>query len=128
MLLKPGYFSTSLNGIMDGLSDHAKPSSHEAEFIRLFFPAAVEEEIASRWVRRLRTVVGPRFRQLRPETTLAEILEWAAKNNADSTDFLFVFEPELRMQFALFLEDAESANFREMVQHVASQYTPVGSN
>jgi len=110
------------------MSDRMTSPPCEGEFIRLFFPAPVEEEIAARWARRLAILVGPRIKELRPETTFAEILEWAATNNADTTDFLVVFEPELRMALAVFLDDAEDLTFRQMVQHVGKQFSSVGCN
>jgi hypothetical protein len=66
--------------------------------------------------------VGERVLELRPETTLAEILRWAATTKVDTIDFVVVFEPELRMDLAGFLDDSEHATFREMVQHYATRF------
>ena len=92
-------------------------------FIRLFFQAPIEEEIAFRWANRLGNVLGPRMSELRPTITLAEMLDWAAAEHVDSMDFVVVFEPELRRQFSVLLEDAEHTTFREMVEHVAQWYS-----
>lgn len=92
------------------------------EFIRLLFISPVEEEVAHRWASRLSKVVGPWVMQLRPETTLSQMLEWATLAGADSIDFLMVFEPELRIEFADFLADADHYTFREMVEHYASRF------
>jgi len=94
----------------------------EVEFIRLLFTDAVEEEIAHRWASRLARLVGQQALQLRPQTTLAEILEWAARANVDSMDFALVFEPELRMDLEEFLDYSEQVTFREMVQHYAGRF------
>jgi hypothetical protein len=94
----------------------------DVEFIRLFFHTLVQEEIAFRWANRLQKLIGPRVLELRPTTTLAEILEWAAVRKVDTMDFVVVFEPELRRAFSAFLEDAEDTTFREMVEHVAQWY------
>ncbi len=96
--------------------------SVEVEFIRLLFINPVEEEIAHRWASRLARVVGPQALQLRPQTTLAEMLKWAAIVKADSMDFAIVFEPELRMELAEFLDYSEHATFREMVEHCAKRF------
>ena len=94
----------------------------EVEFIRLLFTDPVEEEIAHRWASRFARLVGPQVLQLRPQTTLAEMLRWAATANADSMDFAVVFEPELRMDLAEFLDYSEHATLREMVQHYAKRF------
>jgi len=89
----------------------------DVEFIRLFFRASDEEEIAHRWASRLARVVGLRVMELRPETTLSEMLRWGVMSRVESIDFVVIFEPELRMDFAEFLDDSEHCTFREMVQH-----------
>jgi hypothetical protein len=94
----------------------------EVEFIRLLFTEPVEERIAQRWASRLAALVGPQVLQLRPQTTLAEMLKWAALANVDSMDFVVVFEPELRMDLAGFLESPGHTTFREMVQHYAGRF------
>jgi hypothetical protein len=91
----------------------------DVEFIRLLFTDPVEEQIAHRWASRFARLVGPRVLQLRPQSTLAEMLEWAAAGDVDSLDFALVFEPELRMGLAEFLDYAEHSTFREMVQYYA---------
>jgi hypothetical protein len=96
----------------------------DIEFIRLFFRASDEEEIAHRWASRLARLVGPRVMELRPETTLSEILEWGAASRVESIDFVVVFEPELRIEFAAFLDESELTTFREMVQHYARRFRP----
>ena len=96
--------------------------SVDVEFIRLLFPDPVEEEIAHRWAMRLAKLFGGEVLKLRPETTLAEILSWAVAAKVDSMDFVVVFEPELRMEFAQFLDDCDEATFREMVQHSAKRF------
>jgi hypothetical protein len=82
----------------------------------------VEEQIAHRWASRLAALVGAQALQLRPGTTLGEMLRWAASANVDSMDFVVVFEPELRMEFAEFLECCDHATFREMVEHYANRF------
>ena len=47
-------------------------------------------------------LVGPQAMHLRPGTTLEEMLQWAASTKVDSMDFALVFEPELRVTFAIF--------------------------
>jgi hypothetical protein len=92
------------------------------EFIRLLFKPRVEEEIAHRWASRLGRLIGRRIMELRPDTTLAEMLCWAVTSGVDSMDFVVVFEPELRLEFAQFLDYAEHATFREMVEHYARRF------
>lgn len=92
------------------------------DFIRLLFKSRIEEEIAHRWAMRLGDVLGPQAAQLRPETTLAEMLKWAALSSVSSVRFLLVFEPELRMDFAVFLDHADQVTFRELVQHYAARF------
>ena len=96
--------------------------SVSVEFMRLLFTDAVEEEIAYRWASRFAGLVGAQALQLRPDTTLAEMLRWGATAKVDSMDFVVVFEPELRMEFADFLDDCDHATFREMVNHYASRF------
>jgi hypothetical protein len=91
-------------------------------FIRLLFADPVEEEIAHRWAFRFAVLIGAQALQLRPGTMLAEMLRWAAVAGVDSMDFVVVFEPELRMEFAEFLDYCEDATFREMVQHYANRF------
>jgi hypothetical protein len=92
------------------------------EFIRLLFRSPVEEEIAHRWASRLSKLIGAQAMRLRPNTTLAEMLHWAASRGVCSMDFVVVFEPELRMELAEFLEHADDATFREMVEHYAGRF------
>lgn len=92
------------------------------EFIRLLFRSRVQEEVAHRWASRLAGLLGPRITQLRPGTTLAELLNWAAASGVDSMDFVVVFEPELRLEFAEFLDHAEHVTFRELVEHYAARF------
>ena len=84
----------------------------------------VEEEIAHRWASRLSRLIGPGVMRLRPETTLSEMLDWAAVGGVDSMSFVVVFEPELRMELAEFLDYADYATFREMVEHYARRFQP----
>jgi len=72
------------------------------DFIRLLFIDPVEEEVAYHWASRFARLVGGQAMQLRPGTTLAEKLQWAAIAKADSMDFVVIFEPELRMQLGSF--------------------------
>jgi hypothetical protein len=92
------------------------------EFIRLLFMDPVEEKIAHRWACRLASVIGAPALNLRPDTTLAQMLDWTASVAADSMDFLVVFEPELRREFANFLDCADHITFREMVEHYANRF------
>lgn len=92
------------------------------EFIRLLFVDSVEEKIAHRWACRFAGLVGSQAFRLRPSTTLAEMLQWAAAANVDSMSFLMVFEPELRMEFASFLDYCEHATFRELVRHYGNRF------
>jgi hypothetical protein len=94
----------------------------DMEYIRLLFTDPVEEEIAHRWASRLARLVGGHALKLRPDTTLAEMLRWAATADVDSMDFVVIFEPELRMELAEFLDYSEHATFREMVQHYAGRF------
>ena len=48
------------------------------EFIRLLFTDPIEEEVAHRLALRYARVVGSQALQLRPQTTLADMLKWAA--------------------------------------------------
>ncbi len=92
------------------------------DFIRLLFTNPVEEAVAYRWASRLAALIGPQALQLRPETTLSELLRWAAVAEVDSIDFTVVFETELRMDFAQFLDYSDHSTFREMVQHYARRF------
>jgi hypothetical protein len=89
------------------------------EFIRLLFRDPIEEQIAYLWATRLAKLLGGEVLKLRPETTLAEILGWAVKAKVESMDFVVIFEPELRMDFAQFLDDYTETTFREMVEYCA---------
>ena len=104
------------------MSDTQINNDSSVDFIRLLFTDPVEEAIAYRWATRFARVVGGQAPRLRPETTLDEMLGWAAGTNADSMDFVLVFEPELRMELRDFLECAEQVTFREMVQHYADRF------
>ena len=97
--------------------DDPVKSEPDVRFIRLLFREPTEELIAYRWARRLGRLLGQRVMQLRPDTTLSEMLEWAALAGSDSMDFVVVFEPELRMELAEFLDYSDHATFREMVEH-----------
>ena len=108
------------------MSDGAIQTPVNMEFIRLLFPDPVEEKIAYRWACRFAGVVGVKASELRPTTTLAEMLHWAATGHADSMDFVVIFEPELRMEFASFLDHCEQVTFREMVEHYASRFDSLG--
>jgi hypothetical protein len=55
-----------------------------------------------RWAVRLARVAGSNLQQLRPETTMDDMLKWGVAANADPMDFVVVFEPELRMELAGF--------------------------
>ena len=99
-------------------------SGIDPDFIGLFFPLPVQEEIAVRWARRLARTVGKRVIELRPETTLEEIMQWATECSVDPIDFAMVFEPELRGCLASFLEDSDTTTFRYMVQRFAQCFAP----
>ena len=101
---------------------HQDEQAVSLDFIRLLFKPRIEEEIAHRWAMRLGAILGPQAEQLRPETILAEMLKWAALSSVSSVRFLLVFEPELRMDFAAFLDHADQVTFREMVQHYAARF------
>jgi len=90
--------------------------------MRLLFTDPVEEQVAHRWASRFVALVGPQAQQFRPETTLTQMLQWGAAASVDSMDFVVVFEPELRMDFAQFLERSDHTTFREMVRHYASRF------
>lgn len=92
------------------------------EFIRLLFRSRIEEEVAYRWASRLGRLIGPRIMELRPDTTLTELLNWAASSGVDSIRFVLVFEPELRMDLALFLDYSDHATFREMVEYYTVRF------
>ena len=92
------------------------------EFVRLLFRSRVQEEVAHRWASRLARLLGPRIMQLRPGTTLAELLAWATTAGVESIEFAFVFEPELRLEFAEFLDHAEHVAFRELVEHYTARF------
>jgi hypothetical protein len=92
------------------------------DFIRLLFTDPVEEELAHRWASRFAKLVGAQVLNLRPSTTLAEMIKWAAEARADTVDFVLVFEPELRMDLAEFLDYSDHATFREMVQQYANRF------
>jgi hypothetical protein len=62
---------------------------------------------------------------LRPATTLAELLQWAVASGVEGMDFVVDFKPELRLEFAAFLDDAEQVTFREMVEHYARRFQEV---
>jgi hypothetical protein len=100
------------------------PTSQDVnmQFIRFLFTNSVEEEVAYRWASRLFRLIGPKALQLRPGTTLREIPHWAVIAEVDSIDFAVVFEPELRMEFAEFLDSSDHSTFREMVQHYARRF------
>jgi hypothetical protein len=98
------------------------PENVSVEFIRILFKSGVEEKVAHRWALRLSRLLGPRVMQLRPDTTLAELLACAATSKVDSMDFTCVFEPELRMEFAEFLDHADHVTFRELVEHYAERF------
>ena len=97
-------------------------SEVSVEYIRLLFRSQVEEEVAYRWASRLARLLGPGVMRLRPNTSLAELLKWAATAGVDSMDFVVVFEPELRLEFAEFLDHAELVTFRELVEHYAARF------
>jgi hypothetical protein len=63
----------------------------DPKFIRLLFTDPAQEEIAYRWASRLTRLLGPQALNLRPETTLDEMMEWAVAAQADGMDFVFVF-------------------------------------
>ena len=96
-----------------------RPKRIDVGFIRLLFTETVQEEVALQWAERLALVVGAEVLNLRPETCLAEILKWAVHARVDSMDFVVVFEPELGMDFAWFLDEYETVSFREMVEYCA---------
>src|ERR1041385_538999 len=73
-------------------------SKVDVGFIRLLFRSPIEELIAFRWARRLAGLLGQRAMQLRPDTTLSQLLTWAAAAGVDSMDFVVIFEPELGMK------------------------------
>ena len=55
-----------------------KSESVDVGFIRLLPKSRIEEEVAHRWRTRLGKRLGSCVRQLRPGTTLSEMMEWAA--------------------------------------------------
>jgi hypothetical protein len=110
------------HGHGDGTGEAPNLTGVNMEFIGIFFPVALEEEIALRWARRLGALLGARALELRPETTLTEMLGWAAERRAGGFDFTLVFEPELRRHLKAFLADSDAFTFRDMVRWVANWY------
>jgi len=103
------------------MSSPAARPEIDVGFVRLLFRSPVEGVIAHRWATRLGRLLGQRVMELRPDTTLSEMLRWAAAAGADSMDFVVVFEPELGMELAEFLDYSNHATFREMVEHYANK-------
>src|SRR5262245_20359164 len=98
------------------------PPAVDVSFIRLLFPDVVEEQIAWRWAARLAVLIDAGALKLRPETRLIEIMTWAMAARVDTMNFVVVFEPELGMDLTRFLDDYETATFREMVQYCANRF------
>lgn len=120
----PLSFDVRFCTLICAMSNDANHPAVDVEFIRLFFREPDEEEIAHRWASRLGRLFGSRAMELRPETTLSEMLEWGAASQVESIDFVVVFEPELRMEFAEFLDDPDHSTFRGMVWHCAERTRP----
>src|SRR5437899_1566328 len=106
------------------MSNRSMNATVDPDFIRLFFPAPVQEEIALRRARRLACLIGEHVVELRPETKLGEMIEWAAQCKVDPMDFAMIFEPELRRALASFLEDSDQPTFRDMVEQLAGCFGP----
>ena len=81
------------------------------DFIRLLFTDPVEDEVAYRWASRFGALVGGQTHQLRPDTTLEDVLRWGVAAEVDSMDFVVVFEPELQMELARFLDYSDQISF-----------------
>ena len=97
--------------------------------IRVYFPADLRDT-AFDLAFSIARIVGPKAKQLRPETTLHEIIEWLGphyvqgKDSLDKVELTMAIEEELGAAFVLPDELAnrtDTATFRELVQHVAAR-------
>jgi len=60
------------------MKSHHAGLNPSVEFIRLFFPNAREEEFAVRIAQHIALVLGEQVANLRPDSTMSEVFEWAA--------------------------------------------------
>jgi hypothetical protein len=97
--------------------------------IRAHFPSELKET-AFQLAYSIARIVGPQAKQLRPETTFDEVIEWLGphygrgKNSLDRVEIVMAMEEELGDAFVLPDELAarsDSLTFAELVRHVAQR-------
>ena len=97
--------------------------------IRAHFPPGLREA-AFALAYSIARIAGPKAKQLRPETTLDEIIEWLGPHYVQSKDSLDEVERVMAMQEeagdAFMLPDelaarTDTATFAELVRHVAER-------
>jgi hypothetical protein len=102
---------------------HAEEKRPDMAFMRLLFVEPAQEKVAYAWAERLADLFGAQALKLRPETKLAELLRWAVLAEVDAMDFTMVFEPELHLDLARFLNEADTITFREMVEYYTRPFS-----
>jgi hypothetical protein len=101
----------------EGSPRHSDPS---VEFLRLLFKSPNEEEFAVRCAQFLARIVGNRVSLLRPDTTLAEIIEWSGRS-IDGLLLAIVLEREFGVDLKEILANPEFTTFRDLVEHVCAR-------
>ena len=97
--------------------------------VRLHFSRA-EQDIAESAVSWLATSIGPKVKELRPDTSMGTVLSWlkAAPRGfytPDWVEILMAIESEVSSELTdTFAETLESRTFSEYVAHLVSQKRP----
>jgi len=90
----------------------------DVQFIRLFFPSPLEEEVAVQIAGLLASVVGEQIKHLRPDTRLSEIFRWADSLGTAEIVMLLeeLFGHEIDDNFAA---DFDQQTFRGLVEYAS---------
>src|SRR5258705_11939057 len=94
-------------------------SAVDVEFIRIFFPSPIEEEVAIRWAKRLASVIGERVEELRPNSLFSEIFDWVKADGFDVAEFVMALEDEFGKDLDVLLDDLDHLTFRGFVEYMS---------
>ena len=82
--------------------------TQDFRFIRLLFPGAAQEQVAVRLLRALAAPLGHQAGQVRPETTLGEIMTWAEAGGVGAVELVTALEDGVGMEADLLPHDFEA--------------------
>ena len=100
------------------MSKPKSPTDLALDMVRLWFPLPQEEQIAVALMQFLATRTGNQMMDLRPETTMGEVLDLAKADGWTTAEFGYMLE---LAGLEAFDDELEQMTFREFVRYAAAR-------